>query len=85
MSFSLPPAARAYVKRRIRDGQYASASEYFRSLIDLDKSSFQDSDDLEAKLIEGVESGPGREITPGYWERKKDRLHAEDARRRRVG
>lgn len=79
MNISLPDAMRAFVEQKIAQGGYSTASEYVRELIrDDQKRAAQER--LEALLIEGIESGPAREMTAGDWQELRRRVwqrHAE--------
>ena len=63
MSFALPEPLRAYVDQRVRSGEYGNTSEYIRELIRRDQED-QAKKRLRELIQEGLESGPGRELTP---------------------
>ena len=63
MSFALPPALRSYVDQRVQSGQYGNTSEYLRELIRRDQED-QAKKRLRALIEEGLNSGPGRALTP---------------------
>ena len=63
MSFALPEALRSYVDRRVQSGQYGNTSEYLRELIRRDQEE-QAKKRLRELIEEGLNSGPGRELTP---------------------
>jgi len=63
MSFALPEPMRAYVDQRVRSGEYGNTSEYIRELIRRDQEE-QAKRRLRSLIQEGLESGPGRELTP---------------------
>jgi antitoxin ParD1/3/4 len=65
MSFALPEALRSYVNQRVASGQYGNASEYLRELIRRDQEE-QARKRLRDWIEEGLMSGPGRVMTPGY-------------------
>jgi len=63
MSFALPEALRSYIDLRVRSGQYGNTSEYLRELIRRDQEE-QAKKRLRELIEEGLESGPGRTLTP---------------------
>ena len=62
MSFALPQPLRAYIDGRVRSGQYGNTSEYLRELIRRDQEE-QAKKRLRELIEEGLQSGPGRELT----------------------
>jgi antitoxin ParD1/3/4 len=73
MNISLPDPMKDFVDHQVASGRYSSASEYVRELIREDeKRTAQEK--LEAILLEGLNSGDPIEITPEYWERKRQQL-----------
>ena len=79
MNISLPDSMRAFIEQKVAQGGYSTASEYIRQLVREDqKRAAQER--LELLLMEGIESGPSREMTSGDWEELKRRVwqrHAE--------
>lgn len=63
MSFALPEALRSYIDLRVRSGQYGNTSEYLRELIRRDQEE-QAKKRLRELIEEGLQSGPGRTLTP---------------------
>ncbi|WP_206352367.1 ribbon-helix-helix domain-containing protein [Tautonia rosea] len=55
------------------EGGYSSASEYVRDLIRADQKR-QSEERIDALLIEGLDSGELIEVTPEYWEAKRQKL-----------
>ena len=79
MNISLPDSMRAFIEQKVAQGGYSTASEYIRQLVREDqKRAAQER--LEALLMEGIESGPSREMTAEDWEELRRRVwqrHAE--------
>ena len=73
LSVSLPDPMRAWIDDQVREGRYGNASEYVRELIRRDQER-RAQERLEALLIEGLESGPAREMTRADWNDLKTRL-----------
>ncbi len=62
MNISLPGSLKKYVEKRVSDGGYGSASEYFRDLVRLDQHS-QEQARLEALLLERLGDGQSAPFT----------------------
>ncbi len=66
MNISLPDEMRAFIEAEMAQEGYASASEYFRSLVrEVQKRKARQ--ELEVKLLEGLQ-GPSVEMTREDWE-----------------
>lgn len=66
MNISVPPAVRDYIADRVSEGHYGSVSEYVRELVRQDREQMA-LRDVEAKLVEGLDSGPPRPMTKADW------------------
>ena len=66
VNISLPDELKEFVDEQVSSGCHASASEYIRVLILEDEKKAQDQ--LEAFLVEGIESGEATEMTRQDWE-----------------
>ncbi|MBI4605370.1 MAG: type II toxin-antitoxin system ParD family antitoxin [Planctomycetes bacterium] len=84
MNISVPERMRKWVQKQIAGGGYSSASEYLRELIRADQSQ-RLSGPIEAKLLEGLDSGPATPMTKKDWDKLKSDLKRRHARRRRAG
>ncbi len=73
MNISLPEDMKAFVETQVRAGGYSTASEYLRELIREAKKRVAE-ERLEKLLLEGINSGPGIEVTPEFWERAHQEL-----------
>jgi antitoxin ParD1/3/4 len=81
MNISLPEAMKQFVDGQISTGRYSSASEYVRELIRADERR-KAQDQLEAKLLEGLNSAES-EMTAADWvDIRKQALARVDARKR---
>lgn len=74
MNISLPSHLRDFVLKQVESG-YGSASEYIRELIRADEIR-KKQETLEAKLLEGLASGNGRELSSADWQAWRDTLIA---------
>lgn len=78
IALDLPKDLRLFVAERARD-RYGSASEYVCELIREDQQRSDQS--LNDKLLQALDSGPGVEVTPAFWEALRRRIR----RRARAG
>ena len=60
----LPADLREFVESKVQRGQFASANEYIVALIDAARNKRSE---IEAALIEGLQSGPAEEWTSQEW------------------
>jgi antitoxin ParD1/3/4 len=74
MNIALPESMKDFVHEQVATGGYTSASEYVRELIREAQQRRAAEDELESLLLEGLNSGPSIEVTPAYWEEKRQRL-----------
>lgn len=73
LNISLPRPQREFVEAEAARSGCTTASEYVRRLIhEAQKRAAQE--ELERKLLQGLDSGDPIEITPEYWERKRREL-----------
>lgn len=81
LNISLPESMRAYIDQKVSEGGYSTASEYIRQLVREDqKTAAQER--LELLLMEGIESGPSREMTAEDWSQLRNRVgqrHSESS------
>ena len=79
LNISLPDSMRTFIEQKVAQGGYSTASEYIRQLVpDDQKRAAQER--LETLLMEGLESGPSREMTAEDWDELRCRVwqrHAE--------
>ncbi len=81
LNISLPESLKAFVEEKVRKGGYGTASEYVRELIrEARKREAQAR--LEALLLEGIDSGPPREMTAKDWADLRRRVRDHAARRK---
>ncbi len=75
LNISLPKAMKAYIEARISEGGYSTPSEYLRSLI-RDEQKRHEEAKLEAMLLEALSAGEPIEMTPEYWQAKRQKLQS---------
>ena len=66
MNISLPDEMRAFIEAQMTQEGYASASEYFRTLVREDQKR-RAKRELETKFREALESGPATPMTKKDW------------------
>ena len=72
MNISLPDDLKAFVDQQVQRG-YSSASEFVRELIrNAQKQAAKEQ--LEALLLEGLDSGEPIEVTPEFWQERRQEL-----------
>lgn len=63
-----------YIEARVQEGSFSTPSEYVRSLIRAEQKRLDEAK-LESLLLEALEAnGPAVEITPDFWEKKRQGL-----------
>jgi antitoxin ParD1/3/4 len=67
LNISLPEPLRQFVDDKVKSGGYGTASEYIGELIRQAQNAEEEQVRLEALLLEGLDSGPGTEVTPEFW------------------
>ena len=67
----LPDDLREFVEANVQRGQFANANEYIVALVDAARRTRSE---IEAALIEGLQSGPAEEWTSREWVDMKRRL-----------
>jgi antitoxin ParD1/3/4 len=67
----LPDDLRQFVEAKVQSGQFASANEYIVALVDAARSKRSE---IEAALLEGLQSGPAEEWTNQEWADIKQRV-----------
>jgi antitoxin ParD1/3/4 len=83
MNISLPETLRDFVDERVAEGSFANASDYVRALIRDDRAKRTQAS-LEAKLLEGLESGPAVVADDAYWEALERDVREGIAKRERT-
>ena len=76
MNIALPETLKSFVKNRVTDGGFGTASEYIRELIRADQKQLA-KQQLESEILRGIASGEARAITKSDWQR----LHAKVSKR----
>lgn len=67
MNVSLPDQMKEFVEAQARKEGFGTVSEYLRSIIrEVQKREARL--DLEARLREGLDSGPAADLTPSEWD-----------------
>jgi antitoxin ParD1/3/4 len=73
MNISLPEEMKAFIEAQMSRDGYASASEYFRTLV-REEQKRRARRDLEAKFREALESGPAEPMTQEDWQTLENRV-----------
>ena len=68
LSIPVPPAMESFIHERLAAQGFHTVSEYVRALIRADQQRAA-REQLEAKLLEAIERGDYRNVTPEFWQR----------------
>jgi antitoxin ParD1/3/4 len=66
MNISLPDNLKEFVELQVQSGDYSSVSEFMRELLRREQKE-RLREQLEQRLLEGLQSGQGIESTPEMW------------------
>lgn len=81
MNISLPEGLKEFVEKEMVEGGYSTISEYIRQLIrEVQKRKAEDH--LENLLLAGLESGKPSELTPGEWEKIRQKIKTRHSKRK---
>jgi antitoxin ParD1/3/4 len=67
----LPDDLREFVEAKVQRGEFASASEYIVALVDAAR---RGRTEIEAALLEGLQSGPAEQWSSEEWAELKQRV-----------
>lgn len=73
LNISLPRTMKEYIETQVQEGSYSTPSEYMRALVREDQKRRQQQK-LESMLLESLESGEPVDITPEFWEQRRQAL-----------
>jgi antitoxin ParD1/3/4 len=75
LNVSLPESMREWIDEQVKTGGYGTASEFVREVIrEAQKNKARQ--ELEAKLLAGINSGPATEMTKADWDGLKERARS---------
>jgi|tagenome__1003787_1003787.scaffolds.fasta_scaffold18004542_1 antitoxin ParD1/3/4 len=66
----LPDTAQSFVDEQVASGRFTSPSEFIANLVEQARRQAAH-ERVEKLLLEGLDSGPGIEVTPEFWQKKK--------------
>jgi antitoxin ParD1/3/4 len=79
MNVSLPDPLKQFVDEEVREGGFASTSDYMRDLIRQRKRA--KAEELLRKLIaEGLASGPAEPLEPDFFDKMRETARARDTK-----
>lgn len=73
LNINLPDSLKEFVEQQAESGGYPSASDYVESLI-REAQLCAVKQELDTKLLEGLDSGPATPMTRGDWDELKRRV-----------
>ena len=71
ISLELPDDLQEFIEAKVQRGQFADAGQYITALVDAARNKRTQ---IEAALIEGLQSGPAEEWTRADWAGMKQRV-----------
>lgn len=75
LEITLSQPLREFIDAKVSEGAYATPSAFIESLV-LQARKQATRAEFEALVLEGLESGPSIEVTPAYWQQKRQALTA---------
>ena len=75
LNVSLPESMREWIDEQVKTGGYGTASEFVREVI-REAQKNRARQELEAKLLEEINSGPATEMTKADWDGLKERARS---------
>ncbi len=73
MNVSLPRTQKEFIDQQVHQGSYSTVSDYIRDLIRREQRALA-REELERKLLEGLNSGSASEMTKADWKELRDGL-----------
>ncbi len=80
INITLPDEMKTFVESEVSNGGYGGAGEYLHALI-REQQKRRAREELEAKLLEGIQSGEATPMTPEDWKDLKQEALARLANR----
>ncbi len=75
LNISIPKSLSDYIESRVQDGHFSTANDYFYALAREEQKRHEESK-LETMLVEALETGESIEVTPQYWQTKRQNLQS---------
>jgi antitoxin ParD1/3/4 len=80
MNVSLPRTQKEFVDQQVQQGSFSTVSDYIRDLIRREQRALA-REDLQRKLLDGLNSGAATEMTKKDWKELRDGLAKRLTRR----
>jgi len=77
MNVSLPDPLKQFVDEEVREGGFASTSDYMRDLIRQRKRAKAE-ELLRSLIAEGLASGPSEPLEPDFFDKMREKARARD-------
>jgi antitoxin ParD1/3/4 len=75
LNISIPTSLSDYIESRVQDGHFSTASDYFYELVREEQRRHEEAK-LETMIVEALETEESIEITPQYWQTKRQALQS---------
>jgi antitoxin ParD1/3/4 len=79
MNVSLPDPLKQFVDDEVREGGFASTSDYMRDLI-RQRQRAKAEETLRRLIAEGMASGPAEPLEPDFFDKLRERARAREAK-----
>jgi antitoxin ParD1/3/4 len=76
ITVQLPDTAQSFIDEQVASGRFTSPSDFIANLVEQARRQAAH-ERIENLLLEGLDSGPPIEVTPDYWEKRKEELAAK--------
>ncbi|MEM6614522.1 MAG: type II toxin-antitoxin system ParD family antitoxin [Cyanobacteria bacterium P01_C01_bin.72] len=74
LNISLPDQIQSFVEEQAKAAGFSSTDDYVYQLVLQEQTRLAQQDQVEALLVEGLDSGEPIEVTDGWWEQKRMHL-----------
>jgi len=75
LTISLPESVRDYIVSRVQNSDFSTPSDYLRSLVREEQKRHEEAK-LESMLLEALNTEGAIEMTPQYWQTKRQNFRA---------
>ncbi len=82
LNISLPDALKKFIEAEVKRGAYSTPSEYVRALVRAEQQR-QLREQIDRNLLKAIDNGEATDMTQGDWEKIRQRVFAENSRRKK--
>ena len=70
-NYAFSESTQAFIDEQVASGRFASANEFVENLVEQARK-HASRERVDQLLLQGLDSGPGIEVTPEWWRKKAD-------------